>query len=224
MKSFTSAAFEHVTPTLTLPDGAITRIDDLFCGSLNSLRFQPGQSIVVQGDKIEHLYQVVAGTVRCCSFTEEGRRQIFRFARAGDVLGFVDPERWHFSAEAVDCVVARSIPIARLEAALEQHSELRRDLRAYVARVLAERERQLSVLAFEPAAQRLLWFLKDFAKGRCGDGYLSLPMTRQEIGDFLGLSLETVSRSFSTLRQSGMIEMKGTDRFRVVEGRAALAA
>ncbi len=195
----------------------ICRIEDLFYGSNNTLRFRPGQSIVLQGDRIDSLYQIVAGTVRCCSFTADGRRQIFRFARAGDLLGFVDPATWHFSAEAVDLVVLRSIPASRLVTALGHYPDLRDDLRAHAAKQLAERERQLSILAFKPATQRVLWFLQDFTDRHGKSDFLTLPMTRQEIGDFLGLSLETVSRSFSILRSSGLIEMKGAERFRITD-------
>jgi CRP-like cAMP-binding protein len=200
------------------------RLLDLFQGAPNSKHFQPGESIVTRGDPVTHLHQVVAGTVRCCSFSEEGRRQIFRFARAGGLLGFADPDRWHFTVEAVDCVVLRSIPTSRLEAALIQNPKLNRDLRKHVADTLAERERQLRILAFEPATQRLLWFLTDFKRDRTSSGFFALPMTRQEIGDFLGLSLETVSRSFSNLRSMGLIEMKGADRFRLATEDTSLAA
>jgi CRP-like cAMP-binding protein len=224
MKPITKDAFESKIQPLNRSGRVVRKIEDLFEGVPTSMRVPRGQSIVIRGDRVEHLYQIVAGTVRCCSFSEEGRRQIFHFARAGHLLGFVDPDHWRFSAEAVDCVVLRSIPVTRLESALDGNAELSRDLRNHVAAVLAERERQLSVLAFEPATQRLLWFLKDLAGKRAGNGFLPIPMTRQEIGDFLGLSLETVSRSFGTLRMSDIIEMKGADRFRLIKASATMAA
>lgn len=224
MKPVPSVVFDQKTEPFLHRGVALQQIADLFYGTSNTQRFQPGQSIVVEGDPIRHLFQVVAGTVRCCSYTAEGRRQIFRFARSGDFLGFVDPEFWHLSAEAVDCVVLRLVPVASFEAALEQSEAMRRDLRNHVANILAERERQMTVLAFEPATRRLLWFLEDFKKQSQISGYSSLPMTRQEIGDFLGLSLETVSRSFSALRKAGLIEMKGAEQFRLVSDTPSVAA
>lgn len=206
----------------TSASAAPKRLRDLFHGDANVAHFQPGRSILVQGDEIETLYEVVAGTVRCCTFTEDGRRQIFRFVRSGDLLGFVDVDRWHFTAEAVDGVILRSIGRDFFEAALAESPALRRDLRALVSRELEERERQLTVLAFKPADQRLLWFLRDFTERRGKTGFLALPMTRLEIGDYLGLSLETVSRSFGALRRAGLIEMRGSEKFRLVENEPLL--
>lgn len=197
------------------PASNLSALETLFRGAQTMVQHSSGHAIVMHGDPVEHLYQVVAGTVRCCSFTESGRRQIFKFARSGEFFGFSDVDTWRFTAEAVDSVLLRSISKQVFESALETNSAVRRDFRAHVAEALAEREQQLTVLAFEPAVQRLLWFLRGFATKRPGDGFLTLPMTRQEIGDYLGLTLETASRSFGALRRAGLIELKGSDRFRL---------
>ncbi|QIE54203.1 Crp/Fnr family transcriptional regulator [Pikeienuella piscinae] len=199
-------------------------LSDLFSGAKNLQRHAPGHAIVVEGDPVTHLFQVVAGTVRSCSFTEQGRRQIFRFARAGDIFGLIDIDHWHYTAEAVDAVILRSISKQAFDNALDGSRALRRDLRMRVGDLTAERERHLTFLAFESAEQRLGWFLRNFSAGRADDGFLTLPMTRQEIGDYLGLSLETVSRAFGSLKRAGVIEMRGAEKYRLVAQQSKIAA
>lgn len=206
------------------PETRVTSLGALFHGTRAMVQHSPGHAIAAHGDPVERLYQVVAGAVRCCSFTESGRRQIFRFARAGEFLGFTDVGVWRFTAEAVDSVLLRSISMQAFEAAFDRSPTLRRAIRVHAAAALAARERQLTMLAFEPAVQRLHWFLQEFADKRSREGFVTLPMTRQEIGDYLGLSLETVSRSFGALTRAGLIELKGSDRYRLKAqplGRAA---
>lgn len=207
-----------VSVTETAPETAavIRSPEDLFRGA-RRMTFRPGRTLCVEGDPIEWVYQVVAGVARCCSIVEDGRRKIFRFARARDFLGLADVDVWRFSVEAVDTLVVRAVPRAEVERALEASPAFRRAVRLHVVDVLSERERQLTVLAFDPSEKRLHWFLREFAERHGGDGFLTLPMTRQEIGDYLGMSLETVSRSFGALRRAGMIEMKGAERYRFVQ-------
>ncbi|MEX2519717.1 MAG: helix-turn-helix domain-containing protein [Paracoccaceae bacterium] len=197
-------------------------VEDLFAGSAHFSRAGAGRALLIEGDPADVVHQIASGVVRCCTFTENGRRQIFRFAMAGDILGFADLERWHFTAEAVDPVLLRSIPRARLERALEKSPSLQRDLRRRISEELTEREQHMAVLAFEPAEKRVIWFLAGYSRRCDRSGFLPLPMTRQEIGDFLGLTLETVSRAFSALKRANVIEMQGADRFRLIEA-AALA-
>lgn len=176
----------------------------------------PGGTIFLHGERADVIYQVVSGTVRCCTITSDGRRQIFRFARGGELLGFIDPETWHFTAEAVDHVILKAVPRASFERALMVDPALQHEVRALVSRELEARERQLCMLIHLPAVERLRWFLEEFAASRRAEGFVVLPMTRQDIGDHLGLTLETVSRGFGALKRSGAIEMRGTDRFRMI--------
>ena len=203
---------------------ALKAITDLFDRDTPVRHFQPGNTIVLDGTRAETVYEVVSGTIRCCTISEDGRRQIFRFVRAGDFLGLVDLDTWHYTAEAVDHVIVRSAPRSQLEMKIRFDPDLQRAVRGFIARELATRERQLASIAYMPAAGRLQNFLMEFANSRNTDGFVVLPMTRRDIGDHLGLTLETVSRAFSTLRQNGVIEMKGTDRFKVLQQEFAHAA
>lgn len=192
-------------------------ISDLFANNSAEQHVQPGEVVLLHGQSADRLYQIISGTVRCCTFTSQGRRQIFRFALKGELLGFVDLETWHFTAEAVDHVILRSIPRARMEARLETEPRLQRAVRKLVSAELADRERQMMALAYTQADQRLRSFLSKFAKSRRTSGFVTLPMTRQDIGDHLGLTLETVSRAFSSLKRRGVLEMRGSERFRMID-------
>lgn len=191
---------------------------DLFRDHSRRVSVRRGEVVVLHGEPVDNIYQVVAGIVRCCTITGDGRRQIFHFARAGEFLGFVDIDSWHFTAEAVDHVILRALPRSHLDEALEHSAPLRRHVRDLMARTIARRERQLLDIAYLQADERLLGFLRSFSEGRPTNAFLPMPMTRLDIADHLGLSLETVSRTFGQLKRKGLIEMRGHDRFRLLDG------
>jgi len=205
------------------PNGAAA-IAELFDRKAPVHHVLPGGVVFLDGETADCVYQVVSGTVRCCTISEDGRRQIFRFVHAGDFLGLADFDTWHYTAEAVDHVILRTAPRDHIETAMCEDPDVMRAIREFLVKELATREQQLISIAYAAAADRLLHFLGDFANKRASTGFVVLPMTRQDIGDHLGLTLETVSRAFSSLRKSGVIEMKGSDRFRIADQDMALAA
>jgi CRP-like cAMP-binding protein len=207
------------TELATLPDTAADErhmISDLFKDRVQQKNYLPGGTIVLHGSRADTLYRVVSGTVRCCTITEDGRRQIFRFARAGDCLGLDEIDTWHYTAEAVDRVCLRSAPRAAVEREMAQNPQLQRAARQLVSRTLQSLEQQLMILAYMQADQRLQWFLIQFARGARKGAFVTLPMTRQDIGHHLGLTLETVSRAFGVLKRNGAIEMQGSDKYRIL--------
>ena len=80
-------------------------IAGLFDAKAPARHVLPGGVIFLDGEKADTAYQVVSGTVRCCTISEDGRRQIFRFVRPGDFLGLADLDTWHYTSEAVDHVM-----------------------------------------------------------------------------------------------------------------------
>ncbi len=183
-----------------------------------------GDVIAMQGQPAETLFQIVSGTVRCCLITEDGHRQVVRFAGPGDVLGAAARKEWTFAAEAIDDVVLRSCPRDALEAGLRHDDGLRRALRSVLCEELERREELLVMVSHMHADDRLLAFLSGFAdRARRSGGWTRLPMGRQDLADHLGLSFETVSRTFSALKRRGAIEMNGTDRYRILADDAAAA-
>lgn len=187
----------------------------LFDSDSSTTRYEAGSVIFLDDEKAGYLYKIVSGTVRCCTYTESGQRQIFRFAGPGDYLGFADLDTWRFTAEAVDDVTVRPVSRASVDNRLGQNQTLFREVRALILAELREREKQIIMLAYLQSDQRVLWFLTDYANATAEGGFTHLPMTRQDIGDHLGLTLETVSRAFSMLKRDGAIEMRGPNSYRL---------
>lgn len=200
------------------------RIGRLFTYRDGMRHVEPGATIFLHGQSADHVYQIVSGTARCCTITQDGRRQIFSFAQAGDYLGLAEIVTWHYTAEAVSHVALCAVPRERLENAILADANLQRSVRRQIARELAARERQLANMAQMTAEERLKRFLSDFARRQTTDDFVTLPMRRMDIGDHLGMTLETVSRTFGALRRKGIIQMHGSDRFRIREPETALAA
>ncbi len=190
---------------------------DLFDNATFEHHYQPDSTIVLHGDRVQAMYLIVSGTVRCCTIDPEGRRQIFRFAQKGAVLGVADIDKWHFTAEAVDHVILRSVAQSTLRQALTANPRLCQELVTRICELLRKDERQLLSLAHNKAPERLLQFLTDFAaeRGASGKSHVALPMCRRDIADHLGLSIETVSRAFSALKNSGQIEMPTFESYRI---------
>ena len=191
-------------------------LNALFDQSSFEQHFQPESTILLHGDPADTLYQVTSGTVRCCTIDADGLRQIFTFARKGDLIGISDMDTWHFTAEAVDHVVVRSVSRPILEQALAVQISLREEVRELMCELLVRRERQLLSMISKKAPERLLGFLQDFSANRSNSGFVALPMSRRDIGDHLGMTVETASRSFSDLKNRGIIEMNTPEKFRLV--------
>lgn len=94
--------------------------------------FQPESTILLHGHAADAVYLVVSGTIRCCTISEDGRRQIFRFAKKGEFVGVSDIDTWHFTAEAVDHVIVKSIPRSVVEQSFAVSIPLRQEIRALV--------------------------------------------------------------------------------------------
>lgn len=194
-------------------------------GALNALfekfpserHYQPESTILLHGDPADGVYKVISGTVRCCTIDEDGCRQIFSFQKKGDFIGISDIDAWHFTAEAVDHVILRSVPRASLEQELAVNISLREELRALIGGLLIKREHQLLAIISKKAPQRLLSFLRELASTRTGSGFTVLPMCRRDIADHLGITTETVSRAFGVLKKSGAIEMLTPEKYRILD-------
>lgn len=164
---------------------------------------------------------MISGTVRCCTIAEDGRRHIFRFAQAGDLIGLSEVDIWHFTAEAVTDLRLRAVSREAVQALAANDPGLRQALSRRLLGELRCRENLLMSFAHQNAEERLLDFLRRFSREappelRAEDQLVTLPMPRRDLGDHLGLTFETVSRAFSALKRRAAIEMRGTDRFRVL--------
>lgn len=173
----------------------------------------------------DHFYIVLSGTVRICKLLGDGRRQIETFCLAGDVFGWEIAPRHRFSAEAVsECKLVR-IKRSILFARAADDAELAHALWALAAAELNRAQDHLLVLGRKTAQERVATFLLDMAQ-RSGTGQgpngieVTLPMSRQDIADFLGLTIETVSRTLTHLEEMAAIALPSSRRVLLRDGAA----
>jgi CRP/FNR family nitrogen fixation transcriptional regulator len=174
-----------------------------------SMRFARDGEVYGQQEPAEYLYKVVSGAVRTYTITEDGRRQIDAFHLPGDVFGFESGPNHRYAAEAViDCeVIVASRPA--IERAAEHSGEAARELWALTARQLGRVCDHALILGRKGAAERVVSFLLDIAARQTPGGSVNLPMSRTDIADYLGLTIETVSRCFSKLAGERAIALAG---------------
>ena len=176
------------------------------------MRFGRDEEIFGEQEPAEHLYRVVSGAVRTYTVAEDGRRQIDGFHLAGDIFGFETGAEHRFSAEAIcECEIDVASRAA-IEREAGHDGSAARELWALTARQLGRVRDHMLVLGKKGAAERVVAFLLEMAaRGHPGDA-LHLPMSRTDIADYLGLTIETVSRCFSRLGRSHAIELEGARR------------
>jgi CRP/FNR family nitrogen fixation transcriptional regulator len=190
------------------------------------MKFGRDAEVYGEREKAEFLYKVVSGAVRTYTITEDGRRQIDAFHLPGDVFGFETGPLHRFSAEAIaDCEVIVASRSA-IERAAEQDGAAARELWAMTARQLARVCDHMLMLGRKGAAERVVAFLLEMSARDKQSKDVTLPMSRTDIADYLGLTIETVSRCFSQLGRSHAIELDGARKVKLSNVRAleAMAA
>lgn len=190
------------------------------------LHFLQDREIYGEGDEAETFFKIVSGVVRTCKFLSDGRRQIDAFHVAGDIFGFEPGAEHRLSAEAVsECTVIsyRRRGVERLAASNEA---LSRQLFSYAMHNMARAQDHSLLLGRKSAVEKVVAFLMEWADHTPRSGTIALAMTRQDIADYLGLTIETVSRTLSQLERDAMIELSTARqiRFRNPAGLRALNA
>lgn len=160
----------------------------------------PGSEIYAQGEKAGTIYQVEFGAVRVYRLLADGRRQISAFYLSGEVFGLEADANHHFFAEAITSTNLRLFPRLKLD-------DVSQELFSLTLRSLTRAQEHLLVLGRQTAAERVAAFLLDLAERQGGLEQVELPMSRMDIGDYLGLTIETVSRVFSKLKDKGIITL-----------------
>jgi len=182
--------------------------------------FARNAEIYGENEPAEYLYKVISGTVRTYKVLNDGRRQIGFFYLPGDVFGLEVGDKHSFSAEAiVDCkvlVIKRSSVVALAA----RQSDVSRQLWEMTATEL-RRVQDHIMLLIKTAQERVAGFLLEMAARVPGSTEIELPMSRQDIADYLGLTIETVSRTLTQLENSSAIAVP-TSRRIVLRNRAAL--
>lgn len=179
-------------------------------------KVRAGAIIAYEGDEVEDCFKVIGGAVRLSKLTVDGRRQVLDFRVPGEFLGVPGLDRHACTAEAIGEVTLRRYPRRRLEALVEDQPGLAKQLLAIAARELRAAQEQMLLLGRKHAHERVASFLlrmASLAPGVAGPGTaFELPMSRGDIADHLGLTVETVSRAFTALRRDGVIALPRPNR------------
>ncbi len=174
--------------------------------------FDADEEIHGEGEPATHVYRVISGAVRTFTVLTDGRRQIEAFHFPGDVFG-VDAEDMHrLSAEAICGTQLLMIKRSHIEAAIRTDCAAAHELWRWTARALAKARAQMLLLGRKSAMEKVASFLLEMGRAHMNRGMLELPMSRADIADYLGLTIETVSRTLSQLEREGAISLQASRR------------
>ena len=185
--------------------------------------FTRDDEIYAEGDISDSWYRVVSGAVRICKLLPDGRRHIAEFCFAGDCFGLDTGKERGFSAEAIGDVVLVRYSVRATERLIDETPQLARRLRDMTLRDLAQAQSHMLLLGRMTAPERVASFLLELSERRDARRALDLPMSRVDIADYLGLTIETVCRTLSAYKRAGTIAIPTPHRIELRD-RAALAA
>ena len=199
-----SASFQPSATDRHVPEDVLAAIGTL-------MRFARDEEIFGEGESAKYIYKVVSGSVRTSKILDDGRRQIPGFYLAGDFFGFETGANYSISAEALakTNVVAmkRSTVFDRAAKSASLFSEIWN-----LTAIELKRAQSHAVLLIMSAQERVENFLLEMADRELSKGQIELPMSRQDIADYLGLTIETVSRTLTLLEKSGVISLPSSRR------------
>lgn len=178
--------------------------------------------IYCEGDEAAFFFQVVSGAVRTYKILADGRRQIDAFHLPGDFFGLECSGEHRFSAEAIGAVSIVAYRRASLEALALSDPALARQVIDAMMRSLQRAQDHVVLLGRKSAVEKIASFLLELSGRLAHDDDLDLPMSRIDIADHLGLTIETVSRSLTQLERDGLISLPAHRRAIKLRNPAAL--
>ena len=212
-------------PALPLPKIVAERVEaPSFLSRNPSLVFtehayDADEEIYGEGEPAEYVYQVVRGAVRTYKVLTDGRRQISAFHLPGDVFGLTAGAEHRMGAEAVVGTTVRVVKRRALDAASRTDPALACALWTATAEDLRHAEDHMMLLGRKSAVERLATFLLEMDRRVSRSGFVALPMPRRDIADYIGVTIETVSRTVTQLQEEGAVELSGARNIRLVDRR-----
>jgi len=184
--------------------------------SLSEFRYHRGAEIFGEAELAEYVYQVIDGAVRSYKLLSDGRRQIGAFHLAGDIFGLETGGVHRFTAEAIVDTAVRLVKRVSLAHVAENDAAVARDLLNMTASNLKHAEDHMLLLGRKTSLERVAAFLLEMDRRLTAAGVMALPMCRRDIADYLGLTLETVSRALSALHDKGILGFLGQTQRQIV--------
>jgi len=192
------------------------------------VHYTPGKIIFMESDKTDNYYNVSDGVVRAVKLMPDGRRTILDFLFKGDFLGLSNNGKYPFSAEAITPVKLCRFPRPRLQELFEDYPKLESRLLGIFGEKLDQAHSQIIDLGRKSPREKLATFLLKLSQKKPlagDDNTFYLPMSREDISDYLGLTVESISRTFSKFTKEGLIEIENRKKIKLldIEGLTALA-
>ena len=211
-----------ISPAAADPFAAITGHAGLVASEFT---YGKDEEIYGEDEPAEYVYQVISGAVRSYKLLSDGRRQIGAFHLPGDVFGLESGATHRLATEAIIDTTVRLVKRKSLEQAAGHDVQVARKLWTMTASELRHAEDHMLLLGRKTAMERVATFLLEMDRRLTVAGMMALPMCRRDIGDYLGLTLETVSRALSQLHTQGVlgfsgarqIQLRSRDRLRNME-------
>lgn len=170
-----------------------------------------GDHVINEGDDAAAVFNISSGSIKLYKLLQDGRCQITGFLQPGDFCGIATDGTYAYSAEALEPTEICSMPRKKLEAVFARHPELERRLLAIISHELSVAQDQMLLLGRKTATERLAAFLLRQSERNERLNWpanpVHLPMSRADIADYLGLTIETVSRTFTKLKEDGTIRL-----------------
>ena len=182
--------------------------------------FATGEEVVGEGDPADHFYMVVKGMFRAVKVTRDGRRQIFAFYLPGDMCGLEPGARYDLTIEAVNAGSMAALSRVACRARMNRDPVFNSAVFEGATRALALAVDHMTMVGRSSAEERLAWFLTMLRDRASAPGrhppVVELVMQRQDIADYLGLTIETVSRTFTHMKERGLIALPTTRRVEIL--------
>jgi CRP/FNR family transcriptional regulator, nitrogen fixation regulation protein len=183
---------------------------------LSEFKYDRGAEIYGEAEPADYIYQVVQGAVRSYKLLSDGRRQIGAFHLVGDIFGLENSAAHRFTAEAIVETTVRLMKRRSLEHVAESDVFVALDLLNMTTNNLQHAEDHMLLLGRKTSLERVAAFLLEMDRRLTAAGVLALPMCRRDIADYLGLTLETVSRALSYLHGNGILGFLGPTQRQIV--------
>lgn len=184
--------------------------------SLIEFAYKKGKEVYGEKEPAEYVYQIKFGAVRSHKLLSDGRRQIGAFHLAGDIFGLENGNEHRFTAEAIVDTTVRLIKRQSLEMVAESDAMVARNLLSMTTTNLQHAEDHMLLLGRKTSLERVAAFLLEMDKRLTAAGIMALPMSRRDIADYLGLTLETVSRALSRLHELKVLGFIGNTQRQIV--------
>ena len=185
------------------------------------MSFSRNEEIYGEGEPADYLYKVASGAVRMYKVLNDGRRQIGAFYLPGDMFGLEAGDTHASSAEVIGDATVLVFKRSAVLALSARDADVARELWEMTAREL-QRAQDHMLLLIKSAQERVASFLMEMAGRGCGTDEVALPMSRQDIADFLGLTIETVSRAIGQLEHAHAIALRSSRKI-ALRNRAMLS-